>query len=122
MLKNNLFLGILILILLAGNIYLSVKYIGINKQLQQLKNQQSADTVSTRAQTFLVLKEYLNVVLNTATTTSSDDRVKLENDIRQLQDTNITTTWNAFVSSKNVKTSQANALKLSGLLDDTIGQ
>ena len=122
MLKNNLFLGILILILLAGNIYLSVKYIGINKQLQQLKNQQSADTVSTRAQTFLVLKEYLNVVLNTATTTSSDDRVKLENDIRQLQDTNITTTWNAFVSSKNVKTSQANALKLIGLLEDKIGQ
>ena len=121
MFKNNLFLSILVLILLGGNIYLSIQYMSVSKQLQQIKNQ-STDTASVRAQASNALKEYLNVVLNTAGTTSSDDRVKLENDIRQLQDENITTVWNAFVSSKDTKSSQSNAVKLIGLLEDKMTQ
>ncbi len=117
--KNNLFSGIIILVLLAGNIYLSLQYISVSKQLQQIKDQ-SSGTVSVRAQSALVLKEYLNVVLNTTSTTSSDDRIKLENDLIQLQDSAVTTQWNAFVASKDSKTSQANAVKLIGLLEDKI--
>ncbi len=121
MFKKNIFAGIVVLILLAGNIYLSLQYISVNKQLQQLKNQ-NMDSTSVRAQAALVLKEYLNVVLNIQGTTSSDDRLKLESDLIQLKDPNITAEWKSFVGSKDAKISQTNAVKLIGLLEDKMTQ
>ncbi|MEI6479094.1 MAG: hypothetical protein WCO18_02255 [bacterium] len=121
MLKNNLFASILILILLAGNIYLSVQYFSVSKQLQQTKSQGISNN-SVRTQAALVLKEYLNIVLDTQGTTSADDRIKLESDLRQMQDTAITTQWESFIASKDTKTSQENAVKLIGLLEDRITQ
>lgn len=121
MFKKNLITSLIILVLLAGDIYLTVQYISLSKQLEQFKAQ-SSDTTSVRAQAALVLKEYLNVVLNTQGTTSSDDRIKLESDLRQLEDPAITAEWEAFVASKDAKTSEANAIKLIGLLEDKMTQ
>ncbi len=117
MFKSNIISSLVILVLLAGNIYLSIQYVSVSKQLQQVKNQTS-DTSSIRSQASLVLKEFLNVVLDTQGTTSSDDRIKLESDLRQLQDPTITSTWTDFLGSKNAKTSQVNAVKLIGLLEN----
>ena len=74
------------------------------------------DNTSTRIQTSRVLKEYIDVVLNTAGTISYDNRVKLESDMRQLQDPIITKQWDAFVSSADAKVAQANAVKLMSML------
>ncbi len=117
MFKNNIFALILIVILLAGNVYFSMQYASVNKQLQQIKNQTALST-SVNTQAYIVLKEYLNVVLNSQASASSDDRVKLENDLRQLKDAGITSGWEAFIGSKDSKTSQANALNLIMLLEN----
>jgi hypothetical protein len=117
MFKNNLFGAIITIILLVGNIYFFSQYVSVNKQLQQIKDQ-SSGTVSIRSQASLALKEYLNIVLNIAGTTSSDDRIKLESDLRSLNDPVITQAWTDFLASKDSKTSQANAVKLIGLLEN----
>ena len=119
--KSKFVSSLVILILLAGNIYLSVQFMSVSKQLKQIKNQ-SADTTSIHTQSSLVLKEFLNVVLNAPSSTPNDDRIKLENDLRQLQDPNITAGWNTFLSSKDAKTSQANAVTLIGLLENKMTQ
>ena len=121
MFRKNIFAGIIVLILLAGNIYLSLGYISVNKQLEQLKNQ-NVDNTSIHAAAALVLKEYLNVVLNIQGKTSSDDRIKLESDLIQLKDPNITAEWKTFIASKDAKISQTNAVKLIGLLEDKMTQ
>jgi hypothetical protein len=69
----------------------------------------------------VVLTEVLDVVLNTRQTTA-DSRLKLENDIRQLGDKEITAQWEAFLASKDAKTSQASALKVIGLLEDKMSK
>jgi hypothetical protein len=113
-LKTNLFSSILILILLAGNIYMSMQYISVVKELQKIK---SSDTASESVKASVVLTEVLDVVLNTRPTTP-DDRIKLENDIRQLKDPAITAQWETLVASKDAKTSQAAVLKIVGMLED----
>ena len=110
--KTNLFSNFLLVVLLAGNIYLSIQYIS-NMQMEQ---NQKADTTSTRIQTSRVLKEYIDIVLNTTGAISYDDRVKLENDVRQLQDPLITKGWDAFVASKDAKVAQGNAVHLMSML------
>ena len=117
MFKNNLFLTIIAVILLVGDVYLFSQYVSVNNQLSQIKNQSSAN-VSVHAQAALVLKEYLDIVLNTGTAPSSDARIKLESDLRGLNDSDITSVWTAFLNSKDSKTSQTNAVKLIGLLEN----
>lgn len=110
--KTNIVSNILMIVLLAGNIYLSIQYIS-NMQMEQTAK---VDNTTTRIQTSRVLKEYIDIVLNTQGTISYDDRLKLENDVRQLHDTAITAGWDAFVASKDAKTAQGNAVKLMSML------
>ena len=110
--KTNLLSNFLMLVMLAGNIYLSIQYI-TNMQLEQ---NAKVDNTSARIQTSRVLKEYIDVVLNTSGTISYDDRVKLESDVRQLQDIAITKQWDAFVASKDAKVAQGNAVRLMSML------
>ncbi len=110
--KTNIVSNILMLVLLAGNIYLSIQYI-TNMQMEQ---NQKADTTNTRIQTSRVLKEYIDIVLNTTGSIAYDDRVKIENDVRQLQDPLITKQWEAFASSKDAQTGQKTAVKLMSML------
>jgi hypothetical protein len=120
MLKKNLFPSILIIVLLAGNIYLSIQYLSLGKQLQQSNNSSGVNS-SPSNQASLVLNQFLDVVLNTRATTP-DDRIKLENDIRQLQDKAITAEWEKLVASKDAKASQVSALKVIGMLEDKMAK
>ena len=110
--RANIFSNFLMVVLLAGNIYLSIQYIS-NMQAEQ---NAKVDNTSMRIQTSRVLKEYIDVVLNTTGAISYDDRVKLESDVRQLADPNITKQWDAFVASKDAKVAQGNAVRLMSLL------
>jgi len=69
-----------------------------------------------RLQTARFMKFFIDTVLNTKSDISFDDRVKLENDIRQLGDKNVTAQWEAFVNSKDTKTAQEIAVKLMSML------
>ena len=110
--KARLLSNFLLLLLLAGNIYLGVQYI-YNIQCQAT---QAEDKTTERIQTSRFLKFFIDVVLNTKGTISYDDRVKLENDVRQLHNSDVTKQWDAFVASKDSKTAQDNAVKLMSLL------
>jgi hypothetical protein len=113
MFKSNIFSIILILILLALNTYVSIQYVSVNKELKELKNPNATGQVSAS----VVLTEVLDVVLNTRPTTP-DDRIKLESDIRQLGDKDITAQWEKLVASKDAKATQTILLKLIGMLED----
>ena len=113
MFKSNIFAIIIILILLGLNTYISMQYVSVSKELKQLKN----PTANEQVPASVVLTEVLDVVLNTRPTTA-DSRIKLESDIRQLGDKEITAQWEKFVSNKDSKTTQAELLKLVGMLEN----
>ena len=114
--KSRLLSNILMLVLVAGNIFFSIQYTeGIKQQADAAAN--TIDTSATRIQAARFMKEFVDIVLNTSQSAISfDDRVKLENDVRQIGDSTVTTQWTAFVNSKDAKTAQANAVKLMSMV------
>jgi len=114
--KSRLSSNILLIILVAGNLFFATQYI---QQIKAEQDQQAnaTDTTLNRLQTARFLKFFIDVVLNTkGGAVSYDDRVKLEADVINLQDYDITKEWNAFVKSKDAKTAQTEAVKLMSLL------
>ena len=115
--RANIFTSLLLVILLGGNLYFSVQYVQNLKQ-QNAATEQANSTFNSRLQVAQFLKEFIDTVLNTQGTVSFDNRVKLENDIRQIKDETLTNQWNTFVNSKDSKEAQQSAVKLMALLAD----
>jgi predicted component of type VI protein secretion system len=84
---------------------------------QQANKDSQEETKSIeRLQTARFLKLFIDTVLNTKETISFENRVKLENDIRQLGDKAITTQWETFIKSTDTKLAQEAAVKLMSML------
>ena len=113
--KTRLVSNILMIILVAGNIFFSIQYMDGIKQQANKDSQEEARSVE-RLQTARFLKLFIDTVLNTKEIISFENRVKLENDIRQLGDKAVTTQWDAFVASKDTKIAQEAAVKLMSML------
>ncbi len=113
--RTRLVSNILMLILVAGNIFFSIQYTqNIVAERDRLAN--TEDKTAVRIQVARFLKYFIDTVLNTKGTISFDDRVKLESDIRQIKDADLTTMWDEFVNSKDSVTAQENAVKLMSML------
>ena len=113
--KTRLVSNILMLLLVAGNIFFSIQYMAGVTQQANKDTQEEAKSVE-RLQTARFLKLFIDTVLNTKELISFENRVKLENDIRQLGDKSLTTQWEAFVASKDTKVAQEAAVKLMSML------
>jgi hypothetical protein len=115
--KTRLFSNLLMIILVAGNIFFSIQY---TESIRQQNMQQTGNT-NIRVQASKFLKLFVNVVLNTdGKAISYDDRVALENDARQMKDSEINAAWDAFVASSNSKIAQENAVKLMKMLTNKL--
>jgi hypothetical protein len=106
--KTRLVSNVLMLVLVAGNIFFSIQYIYSIKQEQQQIN----DTSSTRYMASRALHDFIVIVLSTKGVVSYDDRVKLENDILQVNDPTLTVQWKDFVDSKDSVTAQGRAINV----------
>lgn len=107
--------NILMLTLLAGNIFFSIQYV---ENVKQQVAREEADQLkgAQRLQTARFMKYFIDTVLNTKGTISFEDRVKLENDVRQLHNDAITKEWETFVNSKEAKMAQESAVRLMSML------
>jgi hypothetical protein len=116
--KTRIVSNILMLILVAGNIFFSIQY---TENLKQQQNQKE-ESIGTNIQVSRFLKLFVDVVLNTEVgkTISYDNRVKLENDIREIKDVDIIKQWDTFVASVDAKTAQKNAATLMKLLTNKL--
>ena len=115
--RTRLVSNLLMLALLVGNIFFTIQY------TENMKTEAAKTTdvsVQVRYQTARFLKSFIDQVINTKGTLSFDERVKLENDIRQIQDPDLTKLWDTFVSSKDAKTAQENAVKLMSMLTNKL--
>ena len=110
--RTRLISNILMLVLVAGNIFFSIQY---TENIKQQINQ-ATDITSTRYLAVHALSDFINIVLSTKGVVSYDDRVKLENDIVQIKDPVLSVQWAAFIASKDSTTAQANAIKIMSTL------
>ena len=110
--RTRLISNVLMLVLVAGNIFFSIQYTESVKQ----QITQATDTTSTRYLAVHALSDFITIVLSTKGVVSYDDRVKLENDIVQIKDPTLSAEWAAFVASKDSATAQDNAIKIMSTL------
>lgn len=118
--KSRLFLITIITLLAAGNIYFGSMLIleknKLNEIRDQLKDQETNEKV------LFFAKLFISKVLLGEGEVDFEDRLKLENAVRDIGDKNIFDHWQTFTSSQSDKEVQTSAGQLLNLLFDKISQ
>ena len=111
--KTTLIL-IIVLILLAANVFLGVKYISLVKELRQ--TQAALQTQKTNEKVLGFLKLFIKEVLKAETEVNFETRLKLETSVRDLKDQEILNHWQKFVNSQTENEAQNNVKDLLEVL------
>ena len=113
--KTRMVSNILMLLLVAGNIFFSVQYTQ-NILAQQDKVDQAIAQDSVRIQNTRLMKSFVDIIFNANGTITLEDRIKIENDVRQTHDADIIKLWEAYSSAKDGKAAQTSAVKFMVIL------
>jgi len=106
--KQNKILIIVLIISILANVLFGVNYF-------QNKNTQKNNTdfsIQERQKVGELTKFFVTKVIATGGQISFEDRAKIEEDIKALNDQNVAVKWSAFVASKNAKDAQGAAIEL----------
>ena len=115
--RSRLAANLLMVILVAMNIFFSVQYTqDIKSESEEAQKQQ--ELLEERLETSRFMKLFIDTVLGTNGVISFEDRVRLENDIRALGDSQAITVWEDFVASEDSETAQVNAVRLMSYLSN----
>lgn len=115
---SNLFWLILVLILLAGNVFWGVKYFSLQKELQE--TQAGLETQKLNEKVLEFTKLFIEKVLKTETEIDFETRLKLENAVRNLDDEEILVQWQKFVDSRTEAEAQNEVKNLLEMLINKI--
>lgn len=111
---SNLFWIILVLILLAGNVFFGVKYSALQKELKL--TQVTLETQKTNEKVLDFTKLFVEKVLKADTEIDFETRLKLENAVRNLNDEEILGQWQKFTESKTETEAQETVKNLLEIL------
>ena len=115
--KTTLIL-IIVLILLAANVFLGVKYISLVKELRQ--TQAALQIQKTNEKVLGFLKLFIKEVLKAENEVNFETRLKLENAVRSLEDEEILVQWKKFTESKTEAETQEEVKNLLEMLVNKI--
>jgi len=110
-------LVIVMLILLAGNLFFGMKYFAVQKELRQ--TQTALESQKTNEKVLDFSKLFIEKVLKGAEEISFEDRLNLENAARGLNDEEVLTQWNKFIESKTELEAQR---EVKNLLEMLVGK
>ena len=113
--KTRLVANGLMLLLVGLNIFFSIQYTQ-NMKTDDVKQAQEIAKTEERLRVSKFMKLFIDKVLSTNGTISFEDRVKLESDIRSLNDQSLVKQWDTFVASKDGDTAQKSAILLMSML------
>ncbi|MBU4298421.1 hypothetical protein KJ636_00020 [Patescibacteria group bacterium] len=116
--KPKTILTVVILILLAGNVFLGVKYFSVVKELRQTRI--ALETQKTNEKVLEFTKLFIAEVLRAETEVDFETRLKLENAVRNLDDEEILAQWQKFTESKTEVQSQEEVKNLLEVLINKI--
>jgi len=114
--KKRLVINILLVLLVALNVFFSIQY---NQNLIKEDEAQIAQSnkIEYRLQTAQFMKFFIDKVLSTDGEIAYDDRKKLEDDIRALGDDTLIKQWEIFSTSNGTSTQPA-VVKLMSMLSN----
>jgi hypothetical protein len=111
--------GFIIVVLLVGNIIFAQLYFSNNQQSSDTGQSMTGMRQEKKVLTFLKL--FVDKVLKAEEEVSFNDRLILENAVRELDDDRIMVKWQAFVDSKDSSQAQDNLRNLLEVLVNSVG-
>jgi len=118
MTKQKTILIIIILFLIASNIYFGFKYLNSQRELRSM--QSALETQKTNEEVLNFTKFFIEKVLKAEKEVDFETRLKLENTVRNLGDEEILEQWNKFVNSKTEAEAQEQVKNLLEMLVNKI--
>jgi len=118
MMRQKIILTTVILLLIAGNVFLGYEYLTAEKQLQQ--SQGGLETQKLNSKILDFSKLFIKQVLEAQGEIDFETRLKLENAVRDLGDNEILAQWEKFTGSKTELEAQDNVKSLLELLVNKI--
>jgi predicted DNA-binding helix-hairpin-helix protein len=113
--KTRFVSNVLLVVLLAGNLYFSVQYIQDLKESQvPVVDKGAQEVMQIKNANFLKL--FIEKVVKSSGTVTYEDRVQLENDVRQIHNPALTAQWETFVDNKDPKAAESAATDLMLIL------
>jgi hypothetical protein len=115
------FVYIILIVLLAGGVIAGVVgYYSASTQLSKVQAKMAVQKKDERVLTFL--KMFIKKVIKSESGVSFEDRLALENSVRNLNDKDILAQWKKFVDSKTEKEAQDNTKDLLDLLVNKVSK
>ena len=105
---------IIILALLASNVFWGVKYFSVQQEFQQTQMALKTQNINEKVLGFTKL--FIDKVLKAETEIDFETRLNLENAVRDMNDEEILTQWQKFTDSKTETEAQDNVKNLLGIL------
>ncbi|MDP2910660.1 MAG: hypothetical protein Q8N58_02655 [bacterium] len=118
MINQKIVLIVILIILLAGNIFLGFKYFSVQKELRQNQEIAKAQNINDKILDFTKL--FIEKVLKAKTEIDFETRLQLENAVRNLNDEIILVQWQEFVESGTEEEAQENVKDLLEILVNKI--
>ena len=112
--KNSKVLIILVLLLVASTLFFAWKYTKSQVAIRSLETQVQSQTENTKILLFAQL--FMDKVLAGSKEVSFEDRLALENSVRNLNDKEIFDSWQKFTAAKNADEAQQDFYALFQLL------
>jgi DNA-directed RNA polymerase specialized sigma subunit len=111
-------ISIIIFILLVSNAFFGIEYFAVQKEFRQ--TQTSLETQKTNEEILEFTKLFIQKVLRAETEIDFENRLKLENTVRDLKDEEILTQWQKFTESKSEIQAQEEVKNLLEMLINKI--
>lgn len=108
--KKKIIIIIVILLLLAGNIAFGIGYFLEKQEIQKMQKELNKQRLNIKVINFSNL--FIEKVLKAKTEVSFEDRLKLENAVRELEDPAILALWDKFIESKTQDQAQESVKNL----------
>ena len=110
---------LIIIILLLSNFFLGVKYFNTSKELKETKNAIAAQEERIKFAEFN--KTFISEVLQAKSEVSYNTRLKLDEEIKSINDEELTAQWQKFTNSQTEEEAQDETVKLLELLAEKVG-
>ncbi len=96
--RKKIIIIVIILLLLAGNIAFGIGYFSEKLEIQKMQEELNKQRLNVKIINFSSI--FIEKVLKAKTEVSFEDRLKLENSVRDLEDPAILNLWEKFIESK----------------------
>ena len=102
------------LLFLAGNFYFGIRIFYLNKELAETNKKIEVQQINAKTLNFTIL--FIERVLKSTGEVSFEERLELENAVRDMNDQEIFAQWKKFVNSKTEETAQKEVKNLLEIL------